>query len=186
MFRGIAGSGADHTGAGTSWRTLALLALSLGIATAANAASLTLGDAAVGVGSTTDLTISVDNADGIEAASLRITYDPAVVRVASAVHVTTLTSGCMLVSNTLEPGLVQIGLACMQPLSGSGPMLVVQLLGRGVGSSDLAISNCNINEGGMACVPKSGVATVQTAVEPPAEPAAAAIDDLAFTDDLAQ
>src|SRR5262245_59697884 len=163
MCRGVAGSEVDHTRAGKTWRTLALFALSLGIATAANAASLTFGETAIGVGGTTDLAISVDNSDGIEAASLRITYDPAIIRVASAVHVTPLTAGCMLASNTREPGLVQLGLACVQPLSGSGPILVVKLLGRGVGSSDLAISNCSINEGGMTCVPNSGVATVQTA-----------------------
>jgi len=160
--------------------------MSLGIATAANAASLTFGDTAIGVGGTTDLAILVDNADGIEAASLRITYDPAVVRVASAVHVTPLTVGCLLASNTREPGLVQLGLACVQPLTGSGPILVVKLLGHGVGSSDLAISNCNINEGSMECAPKPGVATVQTAVAPPAEPAAAALDDLALSGDVSE
>jgi len=158
---------------------VALIALCLGLPTAANAASLSLGDAVIAVGSIADLTISVDNADGIEAASMYLTYDPAVIRTASDVHVTSMTSGCMLVSNTRQPGLVQLGLACMQPLSGSGALLTIKVLGYGVGSSGLTISFCNINEGGMACTQNPGVATVQTASDP-----AAPSEDLARTDDI--
>ena len=168
----------------TAWTGFraALIALCLSLPTGATAASLSLGDAALEVGSVADLAISVDDASGIEGASMRVTSRPGCRPHGLEVHVTSMTSGCMLVSNTRQPGLVQIGFACVQPLSGSGPLLTIKVLGHGVGSSGLTISGCNINEGAMTCTQNPGVASVQAASDPVPNPAAAPSEDLAGTD----
>ena len=115
-----------------------------------------------------------DVADGIEGLSFNIEYDPAVVRAASDVTVTNVTARCMVVSNGRVPGVIQVAAACLEPLSGSGPLLTVRLIGRAAGTSDLRITGCNLNEGTVACTYVSGLGTVQTALEPPSAPAAPA------------
>ena len=98
-----------------------------------DAVVLTLSNAVVGIGSTTELAVSADSADGIEALSFNIEYDPAVVSAASDVSVTDVTARCMLVSNSRVPGVIQVAAACLEPLNGAGPLLTVRLLGRAAG-----------------------------------------------------
>jgi hypothetical protein len=178
----------EHRGVVGGWYrrafAAALILPLLAIAARANAVVLTLSNPAVGIGSTAELAVSADDATGVEGLSFNIVYDPAVVRVASDVSVTDVTARCMVVSNGRVPGVIQVAVACLEPLDGSGPLFTVKLFGRGIGTSVLRIANCNLNEGSMACAPVAGLGTVQTASTAHPVVSAAADATLAQTSDL--
>jgi hypothetical protein len=108
------------------------------------------------------LTISVDDATGLQGVDLDVTYDPAVVQVAEA-QPTAMTAGCMLVSNPAPAGLLRVSLACMQPLNGGGAFLTIPIEGRQVGISTVDITRCTINEESVPCSTAEGVVSVRRA-----------------------
>jgi hypothetical protein len=146
-----------------------LLLLALTQPSRAGAATVSLpGNAVInGVGNTTTVNLSIDVADGIEGADLRITFDPAIVQVASDAQVTSLTSVCMPLSNFATAGILQLGLACSAPLSGGGVLATISFQAVSVGSTALSIARCDLNEGAIGCAATGGMLTVVPPTQTP-------------------
>jgi hypothetical protein len=117
-----------------------------------------------GEGNTATVTLSIDPADGFEAADFRIDFVPAdVVEVSGAVQGTALSALCMPLSN-YAPGVLQIALACDAVIEeGDGPLLTFPVRALRVGSTTMTINRCEINELDIACTPAGG----QVIVVPP-------------------
>jgi hypothetical protein len=114
------------------------------------------------VGSTVQVEVDIDDATGLEGADLALTYDPNVVLVTGNAALTTLSSGCMPVSNTSVSGSLQVSLACQSPLSGGGALLTIPMQGQIGGSSAVSFTRCDINEDAIPCTPVNGSVTVVT------------------------
>lgn len=92
------------------------------------------------------VSFAVDDATGIEGFELTIAYDPNVVRISGPLRPTAVTQGCLFVDNSTEAGTLRIALACMTPLQGHGPLLVVPVEARAAGVSPFEIVYCRVNE----------------------------------------
>ena len=137
----------------------ALFALAAPGSAAAVAVSIP-GDVTInGSGNSVTVNVNVDSADGIEAADFRIMFDPAVVEVVSDALVTTLSLTCTPLSNFATPGALNVGLACLSPLSGGpGALFSFSLRAVAPGFSTLHIVRCDLNEN--PCTPTDGAVTV--------------------------
>jgi hypothetical protein len=129
----------------------ALLACLLLVAAPAHAATLSTPPLTTinGVGATSPVLLSIDNAMGVEAADIDVTL-PSVAQLSGDVTTTTISSNCTVLSNA-SGGVVRIGLACAAPLSGSGPLLSIPLSGVSTGSGAITISRCELNELNIPC-----------------------------------
>ena len=121
-----------------------------------------------GVGNSVTVNVNVDSAAGLEAADIRVVFDPAVVEVVTDALVTGLSVSCMPLSNFSTPGVLNVGLACPAPLSGGPDALITfSLRAVGPGSSSLDITRCDLNEDPSACTPTDGAVTVVAATPSP-------------------
>lgn len=130
-------------------------------AAAAPAATISLpsGLTVQGIGAQAQLAVTVDAADGIEAADLVLAYDPAVVSL-GAPEVTTLTANCLVSANMLDAGSIRVALACAMAPSGSGALLTLPVTGLAPGTSALTVTYCSLVEGALPCTPVAGSVTV--------------------------
>lgn len=119
-----------------------------------------------GAGASAALSVAIDDAAGVEGVDLRLTFDPAVVRIAGAVAVGAAGSGCTPVANAMT-GEVRIGLACEAALGGGGELLTVTVEGVAPGSSAVTISRCDLNEGAIACATSGGTVVVSAPTATP-------------------
>lgn len=151
-----------------AWRSAGrlapLLALLLCAGTsAARAASLTLpGDAGAGPGASTSVPITVDDASGMLGTDIVVVYDPAVAA-ATAANLTSLSSAHVLTTNVDSPGVVRISLYGPVPLSGAGPLLVLEFASTGQPGSrtPLTFTWVDLNEGALAASWTDGSYCVQ-------------------------
>ncbi|MEO8601339.1 MAG: hypothetical protein ABI629_02060 [bacterium] len=114
-----------------------------------------------GIGSSATVQLSFDAADGLEAADLRLTFDPAVAVATTDAQVAGIASNCTTATNTATPGVISIGLACATALSGGGLVITFPLRGVSIGSTALTVTRCEINEAAIGCTPGSGSVTVR-------------------------
>lgn len=155
-----------NSGFRSHFRNTAAVALAcamLGSAADAVTASLPKG-AVLAVPSPNSRTVEVtlDNANGIEAALFRIQYNRGVA-VATEVRQTDLTDQCAIEVNTANPNNeVQISMACTSPLSGSGALFEIDFAGANPGSSPLTFLECLLNESAPSCQVSNGTLLVTT------------------------
>lgn len=116
-------------------------------------ASLPTNASITGLQTTAMIDLSLSNAGGAEAADLDITYTSSVVSINGDAVVGPLAAGCEVTTNAGTPGLVRIGVACVDPLMGSGTGIFLRIPFRSesVGTANLVISRCSINEDAIAC-----------------------------------
>ncbi|MCK6556401.1 peptidoglycan DD-metalloendopeptidase family protein [Candidatus Binatia bacterium] len=94
---------------------------------------------------------------GVEATLL---YDPAAA-LATSVSTTTLSAGCILADNVSTPGVVQVTIACTDPIHHGGAVVEIAFtLASTCGVTALDLSTCRLDEGAVACAPDDGVLTV--------------------------
>lgn len=106
--------------------------------------------------------IAIDDANGIEAALIRIQYNRDLAA-ATQVRTTTITSGCVVEVNTTMPNNeVQISMACTTPRTGSGAMFEIDFAGVSAGLTNLSFLQCTFNEGNPGCQTSNGTLRVTT------------------------
>ncbi len=141
---------------------LAVLLIAIMAPTARGATVSVPANTTITAGSTVPVEVDIDDATGLEGADLALTYDSTVVLVTGNAALTTLSAGCMPVSNTSVAGTVQVSLACQSPLSGGGALLTIPMQGQGGESSAVSLTRCDINEDAIPCTPVNGSVTVVT------------------------
>jgi hypothetical protein len=152
---------------------VALLTM-LGGARAARAATASLPANApiIGVGTTVYIDLSLSAGNGTEAADIDINFNSAIVRVNGDAVVGPLGPGCQLTTNANNPGVVRLGLACVNAVSiSSGVLLRIPIQSLVPGTTGLAVARCSLNEDAIPCTPVNGGLTVTvptpTATVPP-------------------
>jgi hypothetical protein len=118
---------------------------------AAQGATLSLpGNAGGSPGSSSTILLSIDDATGILATDIVISYDPAVVTV-DDVTPTAMSMSHVLTHNLSPPGLSRISLYGTQPLGGSGALLSISVTAGDIPGSRtaLALTFADLNEGGI-------------------------------------
>jgi len=141
----------------------ALVACLLLIAAPLRAATLSAPSATsiAGVGATSQVVLTIDDASGVEAADLRLTFDPETVQVSGEVAPGAVAAGCTTLANVMT-GEIRIGLACVAPLSGSGALVSIPFTGVAAGQGQVTLTYCDFNEGGIACAVNGGTISVAT------------------------
>lgn len=140
-----------------------LIALVSGSARAANL-QVIMADASGTPGSTTTVPVTVSGASGLGSMDMSITYDPAVLTVAS-VDKGTANKG-MIFTNTSAPGLIAISLADPAGISGSGDVAVItfNVIGNSGQASPLTVQTVQAYDAGtfldMPVTTSSGTFTV--------------------------
>ncbi len=143
------------------------VALCGGFAGAADADLLSASDEILTpVGSTGFLELAVDDGSQVQALAVDLVFDPAVMSV-TGVAATALTTGCLVDFVDEAPGRVAIGLACGRTLGAAGAVVSVAITGLGIGSTDVSVENCIINEGSPACSPQAGSVIVDDVTPTP-------------------
>ncbi len=114
------------------------------------------------VGETGPVPVSIDLTAPIDAVDVHIQYDPALVQVVGGVQPSTLTADCLLISNVRTPGVLEAGVACVAPFSGSGVLFNVVFQGLAPGLSALEFVHCAAVEGAVPCATVGGSLLVVT------------------------
>jgi hypothetical protein len=140
---------------------LAVVLLSASFALPARAADVAAPSVSItGVNQTSSLTVSVTGAMIVESIDLTIEYDSAVVLVTGDAAPTGLAASCMASTNFQTPGVVNVGIACVEPLDGDGDLFTLPLRSQSYGSSALTITRCDLNEGATPCSASAGSVSV--------------------------
>ena len=95
--------------------------------------------------------VNAANVNGLAAASLTVTFDPAVLR-ARAATTGSLTPGWSLVANTTTPGQVRLSMASTGgAVAGSGVLAYIEfeVIGAAGTSSALTLTNVSLNDGAI-------------------------------------
>lgn len=151
---GVRGAPPGSAGAiGARARRVVLAAAVSAIAAgAAGAAELRLPpDAGAPPGTTTVVSVSIDDASGILGADLVLTYDAGVAR-PTGVFLTTLSASQTLTFNEASPGVLKVSIYGIDALAGSGPLLdvVFESVGPAGSSTELHFGSADLNEGAIA------------------------------------
>ncbi len=118
------------------------------------------------VGASGVVRLAVDDGTLLQALAVDLVFDPAVVSV-TGVSTTTLTTGCLVDVVDEGSGRVAVGLACGNAIGQAGDIINVAVSANGVGSTDVALADCMINEGAPACTPLSGGVVVDNPTPTP-------------------
>ncbi len=112
-------------------------------------------------GQSVEVPLSVSNVDGLLAAGVTVTFDPAVLT-AQSVSTGTLTPGWSLARNLDTPGTVTMSLANDMAVSGSGVLanITFDVVGAPTSQTPLTISNAQLNGGAIVPDPSNGLFTV--------------------------
>lgn len=146
-------------------RHIALATFLIASAVSARAATVSVaGDGLpLPVGATMNVAVSIDTANGVEAAYLRILFNGQRMS-PTAVTSTTLTAGCLTESNLGVANEVRIAAACAGALAGSGTLFRIDFLGQSSGGTVLDLQACLLNEGSPTCTMVDGSVTVSSCI----------------------
>ncbi len=139
----------------------------VGIAGASHAASLTGSTEFLApVGNTGVLRLSIDDGTDVEALAVRLVFDPTVMTV-TGVESTSLTTDCLVDYVDQGEGRVVVGFACNRAVDAAGTLVDVLIRADQVGSTEVVLENCLINEGEPECTPFAGAVIVDSVTATP-------------------
>lgn len=111
---------------------------------------------------TLNIPITVGSLTGLGVTSFQgiITFDTAIVRLTGYETTGTLSSGFLMVANTLLPSEFRFASAGITPMVGTGTLLILKLELRNAGTSNLVFSQFRFNEGSPVANSVDGKVTV--------------------------
>ena len=112
-------------------------------------------------GAILDIPLSIANVDGLLAADVSFSFDPAVLSAQSA-RTGTLTSGWSIAADTGTPGTVVLSLASGMAVSGSGVLANIsfEVVGTPTSQTDLTVDSALLNDGAVFSETSNGLFTV--------------------------
>ncbi len=112
-------------------------------------------------GTHVDVGLSAANIDGLRAADIEITFDPAVLSV-QGYGTGTLTPAWSVAGNTDTPGHLILSLANATSVTGSGTLagITFEVIGSPPAATALGIDSVQLNDGAIACTTQAGLFTV--------------------------